>query len=161
MRIKRIEIENFLCYYGKSSITFDYGPTIIIGQNNTGKSKLFDAFNWVLYDKAFKTTIEEWKRTSDWKEELVNNFAKSKIKIGDCITTEITLEFDDEESNSYLLSREYSIIKRSENNWDCPKQSETSLSKKEPISNNYQDYYNSDAEDQIRLLFPLDFHELK
>ena len=41
MIIKHIEIENFRCYE-KQEFHFSKGANIILGQNNSGKSKLFD-----------------------------------------------------------------------------------------------------------------------
>ncbi len=65
MIFKYIEIQGFLSFYQKTVIPFADTTTIIIGQNNTGKSKLFDAFNWVLYEKIFITERERWVEGAD------------------------------------------------------------------------------------------------
>ena len=53
MEFKQITIQNFLSYYIKSTFDFE-STTIILGQNNTGKSKLFDAINFVLYERVYE-----------------------------------------------------------------------------------------------------------
>lgn len=55
MEFKYITISNFLSYYDKNEIEFSPATTIFIGQNKSGKSKLFDAINFVLYNRIFLT----------------------------------------------------------------------------------------------------------
>ncbi len=153
MIIKSIEIENFLSYYGKHELIFDEGPTIIIGQNNTGKSKLFDAFNWVLYDKAFNTEQEMWYETKDWQDGLFNRKAKLESKVGDSISTSVSLIFYDEEENKYLLVREYEI-KNKNNNWECQGRSNLYLTISEAVTNNTIDYFDEEAIEKIKGIFP-------
>ncbi|MBW7841609.1 MAG: AAA family ATPase [Ignavibacterium sp.] len=154
MIIKTIDIENFLSYYGKNEIKFSDGPTIIIGQNNTGKSKLFDAFNWVLYDKAYKTEEETWYETKEWLADIVNRKAKKECSEGGAIITSVSLIFYDEEDNKYLLTREYEIKKNGKNSWDVPKKTQLYLTKTEAITHNNTDFFNQDAVDKIKELFP-------
>jgi DNA sulfur modification protein DndD len=155
MLIRRIEIENFLSYYGKeNTFEFDLGPTIIIGQNNTGKSKLFDAFNWALYDRAFKTEEEKWDCTKDWGEELINNLAKKECSIGKSVDCSVSVLFIDEDDNSYFLTREYRIKKINEKKWDIPKSSELTLTVTEAITSNSKSYYDKEVEEQLYTLFP-------
>ena len=154
MLINRIEIENFLSYHEKNPFEFGEGTTIIIGQNNTGKSKLFDAFNWVLYDRAFKTREERWDLTKDWGEELVNNLAKRDCITGNTVECSVSILFTDGEGNSYFLTREYRIKKTGEKSWDTPRNSELSLTITEAITGNNKSYYDKDAEEQLYTLFP-------
>lgn len=156
MIIKSIEIENFLSYSNSNNkFEFGDGPTIIIGQNRTGKSKLFDAINWAFYDKAYNTDFERWDTTKDWKEQLVNNHAKSFCKIGDSVTAQVTVVFEDEANqNIYTLTRDFKIKKKGENEWDVPRNSTLNLNKKDGLSNNSVDYWDLEAEDQIKSIFP-------
>lgn len=47
MIIKKLEIENYLCYYDKSIFELSKGLNIIIGENGEGKTKFFEALNWL------------------------------------------------------------------------------------------------------------------
>lgn len=47
MIIKKIQIENYLCYYGLNTFQFEDGLNIILGENNEGKTKYFEAVDWL------------------------------------------------------------------------------------------------------------------
>jgi DNA sulfur modification protein DndD len=47
MIIKKITIENFLCYYGVKEFELSDGLNIILGENGEGKTKFFDALEWL------------------------------------------------------------------------------------------------------------------
>ncbi len=47
MIIKKITIENFLCYYGEKEFELSDGLNIILGENGEGKTKLFEALEWL------------------------------------------------------------------------------------------------------------------
>ena len=53
MIIEKIELENFTCFAGKNSFSFKEGLNVIIGDNGYGKSQLYNAFYWVMYDQLF------------------------------------------------------------------------------------------------------------
>jgi DNA sulfur modification protein DndD len=48
MIIKKIIIENFLCYYDKKEFNFSEGLNIILGENGEGKTKFYEALEWLL-----------------------------------------------------------------------------------------------------------------
>jgi DNA sulfur modification protein DndD len=48
MIIKKIIIENFLCYYDKKEFVFAEGLNIILGENGEGKTKFYEALEWLL-----------------------------------------------------------------------------------------------------------------
>lgn len=154
MIIRSIEIENFLSYYLRNSFDFSLGPTLIIGQNNTGKSKLFDAFNWALYDRAYKTNDEKWFYTKDWRLDLVNNRAKNQCRSGESINCSVCITFEDENDYKFILTREYVVRRNSDGAWDIGKNSSLSLSRTDPVSHNTDDFYEKDAEEQLKILFP-------
>ncbi len=59
MRIKRIELKNFKRF---SDLTISQIPqnaklVLLIGSNGSGKSSLFDAFNWLRIERCRKTTL--------------------------------------------------------------------------------------------------------
>lgn len=49
MYISKLSIENIKGFYGKTEFKFQNGMNYIVGNNNSGKSTIFDAFNY-LYD---------------------------------------------------------------------------------------------------------------
>lgn len=154
MIIKSIEIENFLSYYNTNKFDFGDGPTLIIGQNRTGKSKLFDAINWAFYDKAYNTDFERWDTTRDWKEQLVNNYAKSLCNIGDFVNTSVVITFEDEVGNCFTLTKGYRIKKKSEIEWDAPRTATINLNKRDHLSYNSSDTWDLEAEELIKNIFP-------
>ena len=48
MIIKRIIVENYLCYYGSNSFELSDGLNIVLGENGEGKTKFFEALDWLL-----------------------------------------------------------------------------------------------------------------
>ena len=154
MIIKSIEIENFISYHKAVTFKFGDGPTIIIGQNRTGKSKLFDAIKWVLYGKAYNTDLEDWFETKDWKDQIVNNYAKSQCRIGDTVKASVIIIFEDEQENKYVLKREYKIKKKSATEWDSPRDTIVHLNKRDHSTNNSNDTWDLEAEDLVKTIFP-------
>ena len=123
MLIKSIKLKNFQCYYGdKHEINFTEGLNIITGSIASGKSKLFDAFYWVLNDKIF-VTGKDWVSTKSLGISLVSDKAKyDSNNINDLIETsvEIVVKTDsgrNSEAIEYTIRREYLISRRSMN--DC------------------------------------------
>ena len=153
MKILSIEIQNFLSFYDSNMFKFEDGPTIIIGQNKTGKSKLFDAFNWALYEKAFKTEEENWEKTKDWKDEIVNKYAKHLCKESDSVMAQVVLELIGDDDDSYIIDRSYRISKVN-GKWDCPDNTELNFCKIYSDTGNSDPYYDKAAQDEILSLFP-------
>ena len=93
MIFERIEIDNFLCYYMDNELAFG-DTTLIIGQNNTGKSKLFDALNWGLFGRAYHTETETWRDPNEWKLnglDLINRRALKEAQNGSDLCAQVTL----------------------------------------------------------------------
>ena len=67
MIIEKIELQNFMCYSGKNTIEFNEGINVVIGDNGYGKSKLYDAFYWVMYDQVFATEQKSFQTTKSKK----------------------------------------------------------------------------------------------
>jgi len=133
MNIKSISLENFQCYSGeanKNRFDFDKGLNVIIGDNGAGKSKLFDAFYWVLDDKVYDTQQKEFVRTSIAGKNIISDKLKNNAKPGERIKAEVTLEVETDRF-SYVITRTYKITKKEEedginnkDNWIEPKNSE-------------------------------------
>ncbi|MBT4455966.1 hypothetical protein HOC54_02375 [Candidatus Peregrinibacteria bacterium] len=113
MIIHNIELTDFLCYSGNNSFTFTEGINVIIGDNGYGKSKLYDAFYWVMYDQIFVSERREFVHTRNVKSKLISDKAKAiaeegKIKASVCITFHNPVN-----DASYILKRSYAIQKKS------------------------------------------------
>jgi DNA sulfur modification protein DndD len=63
MIIKKVVIENFLCYYGKKEFVFADGLNIILGENGEGKTKFYEALVWLFNGSVrnLKSLISEKK----------------------------------------------------------------------------------------------------
>jgi DNA sulfur modification protein DndD len=146
MIIKSIAIENFQCYSGDlSTNTFEFkkGLNVIIGDNGSGKSKLYDAFFWVMYDKIFNSSTRDLELTSHVGINLVSDKSKAECELGEKVETKVRLVLEELKAESsypeeYLLERKFSIkkIKESEdfndkNIWQLDARSITRIEKKD------------------------------
>lgn len=50
MIIKKVIIENYMCYYDIKTFEFTNGLNIILGDNGEGKTKFFDAIEWLFQE---------------------------------------------------------------------------------------------------------------
>jgi DNA sulfur modification protein DndD len=123
MLIKSIKLKNFQCYFGdEHEINFTTGLNIITGSIASGKSKLFDAFYWVLNDKIF-VTGKDWVSTKNLGISLVSDKAKYESEnIDDLIETSVeivvsTLSGKSSNPIEYTIKRQYLISRKSMN--DC------------------------------------------
>jgi len=114
MILTSIELNNFMCYSGSNRFDFTEGINLIIGDNGYGKSKLFDAFYWVMYDECFNTSLKAFRTTSRLKKLIVSDKAIAETDDG-TITTSVILTFHNVERDSiYILERRYQIRKYGE-----------------------------------------------
>lgn len=109
MIIEKIELENFMCYSGKNSMDFKEGINVIIGDNGYGKSKLYDAFYWVMYDQVFVPEKKEFQSTKAVKSKIISDKAKHDTSDGK-LSTSVSITFHSiERDKVYILERKYTI----------------------------------------------------
>lgn len=107
MIIEKIELENFMCYAGNSSMEFTEGINVIIGDNGYGKSKLYDAFYWVMYDQVFVPEKKEFQNTRAVKSKIISDKAKANAKDGK-VSASVSITFHNLEKDSmFILERKY------------------------------------------------------
>lgn len=106
MIIKSIRLANFQCYHGTENVfEFSEGLNVIIGDNTAGKSKLYDAFYWVLHDRL---PSYKHQKTEVVKEKFVNEWTKGKALEKKPIKVEVELTFRDNQ-NEYQFIRSFNI----------------------------------------------------
>ncbi|MGQ7868961.1 AAA family ATPase [Sunxiuqinia sp. sy24] len=110
MYIKQLVIENFQCYYSRKEFKFSKGLNIILGANGHGKSKLFDAIQWL-----FTGEIDEDKM-SFIRESIISKKALNEMTLDDIVTVRVALEVQ-QESIPYTIERQYTVTLRSENDY--------------------------------------------
>ena len=112
MIIEKIILKNFLCFKNE---TIEFGPraNIILGRNRTGKSKIFDAFNWVLFDRIWITNEREWRKTKKCACEILNNEAFHNSKDGEVLDVSVSLHFTSK-NVKYVLDKEMEIYNNKE-----------------------------------------------
>lgn len=117
MILKSIELSNFMCYSGSGSEnTFEFkeGINLIIGDNGYGKSKLFDAFYWVMYDQVFDTDREQFRDTRLMKGRIVSDKAIFEAQEGVVTASVVITLQQNERGHEYILERRYSVKKLSD-----------------------------------------------
>lgn len=113
MIIKRIKINNFGSFFDETNIEFADTSTVILGRNGTGKSKLFDAFNWVLYERVFHAVRRQW---IDERSELVSyvintRAARESLYVGDSrVSTSVELSLITQTEHEYRIKRKYDYV---------------------------------------------------
>ena len=126
MIIKNITIENFQSYYESQTIEFSKGLNLIIGNGGKGKSKLFNAFYWVLFGKIYITGIC-WCTTDNLPQsakfamqryEFINKRALFKAQINDKIRASVQIEIEDDKGNDYIIERSVSALRLEGEEWD-------------------------------------------
>lgn len=92
MIIKKIFIENYLCYFGRNEFNLGDGLNIIIGDNGEGKTKFYDAVSW-LFDR---------NRDNSNLDILVSAKALDEILVGDCVTVRVSMTIEQYEKKKII-----------------------------------------------------------
>ncbi|MEX0996925.1 MAG: AAA family ATPase [Flavobacteriaceae bacterium] len=147
MIIQKVELNNFKSYYGNQVFNFKNGLNIVSGKIGTGKTSLYEAFQWVLLDSmSFKDNIDE-----DFILNKKFEFESLQKNINQ-IESSVTI-FVEEDSIVYRIKKEnvYTI-----KNNDCQIQEiNTSISFEEPRTGNSKVILDRrEVESKLDELFP-------
>ncbi len=167
MLIRKISISNFLCYYGTNNhFEFVEGLNIVLGANGYGKSKLYDAFQWVFGDGITDNTsritsgelkLSSLKQTSAVKGELVSEKAKVECAVGDSVETKVVVEVEDQRNGNpkkYQLIRTYRTRRTDEKAWVEPGKSELQILEFDIIT--YKPVAEAKHDEILERLIPVD-----
>src|SRR6056297_3217911 len=114
MIINSIIVKNFQCFYDEVKFEFNEGLNFVLAANGHGKSKLFDAFYWVINNSIIGSDGRPIP-TSEVKHNLINKKALMVAENNESIKTKVILEFE-HNSENYQISRNYGTIKTKNNN---------------------------------------------
>lgn len=117
MKINSIRLLNFLPFKGEQIIDFTDGLNIVNGNIGSGKSNLFNAFYWCLFNKIY-VTDEGWEQNPD-PLEIINASVLDKIEEGQEIDFGVYIDLETEDVDSgitinYSINRLFSIIKENQ-----------------------------------------------
>ncbi|MBX0326635.1 AAA family ATPase, partial [Oscillochloris sp. ZM17-4] len=103
MYLKRIDIQGFKTFAGRTAIDFRSGITAVVGPNGSGKSNLADAIRWVLGEQSLATL--RCKRS----EELIYSGGGRRAPAG---LAEVSLTIDNSDRLLPLDFDEVTIARR-------------------------------------------------
>lgn len=105
MILKKVRLLNFMCYYGDNEFEFTDGLNVIIGDNGYGKSKIYDAIYWVMYDQCFDTSAEEFRPTRLVNNKLASDRAVHEAEDGRIKCSVALTFYDSNKEETYTLER--------------------------------------------------------
>lgn len=126
MLIKSITIENFQSYYDSQTMEFSQGLNLVIGNGGKGKSKLFNAFYWVLFGKIYITGIG-WCSTDSLpnsakfamqKHDFFNKKALFEASEGLIVRASVQIELVDDKGVCYTIERSAVAKRKQSEEWD-------------------------------------------
>lgn len=121
MRINRLVIKNFRCYYGESEIVFNNEGkvTLIYGRSGYGKSSILQFFRWVLYDnpdfgehndKPFYNYVLAEEKSDGESFEVLGTIDFEHIGVKYSITKRIVYEKNNTSINKIESTCELSVL---------------------------------------------------
>ncbi|WP_304066698.1 AAA family ATPase [Pedobacter glucosidilyticus] len=125
MIIKNITIQNFQSYYGSQSLEFSSGLNLIVGHGGKGKSKLFNAFYWVLFGNIYITDIG-WRATNGFphntkfamdRHDFINSKSLFDTEIDDEVRAVVNLDLKDDKGIFYEIERSVTAKRLNHENW--------------------------------------------
>ena len=126
MKIRKIKIENFQSYYEIQTLEFSDGLNLIIGNGGKGKSKLFNAFYWVLFGRIYVTgvgwcttdSLPQSAKFSMQRHEFINKRALYNASVNDEVISSVQIELEDDKGINYIIDRSVSALRLDSEEWD-------------------------------------------
>ena len=112
MIIRKIQIENYLCYYDSNTFELSGGLNIILGENGEGKTKFFEAVDWLFngenrkldmlvsakklneteIGESFRVRVSMTVEQYGEKSIITKSFIAKKEKANECSTSNFMIE---------------------------------------------------------------------
>jgi DNA sulfur modification protein DndD len=119
MIIRKIQIENYLCYYDSNTFELSEGLNIILGENGEGKTKFFEAVDWLFNGEnreldmlvsakkldeteigdSFRVRVSMTVEQYGEKSIITKTFLAKKEKANECSTSSFMIEGISENSS--------------------------------------------------------------
>lgn len=140
MIINKITIENFLCYFEKKTFNLSSGLNIILGENGEGKTKFYEAIEWMLTENIDGKMPNLIDLISAMKRKNSSIDSKFEVSVG------IEVKQFNEVKN---IKRSFTVTKESELSF---KVSNTILTATIDKANGTRE--NANGEDVLEQIFP-------
>ncbi|MDZ7776528.1 MAG: AAA family ATPase [Bacteroidales bacterium] len=113
MIIEKVIIENYKCYYGIKEFKFTNGLNIILGENQEGKTKFFEALEWLFNGR--ESNIESILSMKRKSELNIDDICRVKVKLlakqyNELRTLERSVTFEKKEDGLKTISNEFSCV---------------------------------------------------
>ncbi len=112
MIIRKIQIDNYLCYYDTNTFELSEGLNIILGENGEGKTKFFEAVDWLFNGEnreldmlvsakklneteigdSFRVRVSMTVEQYGEKSIITKSFLSKKEKANECSTSSFMIE---------------------------------------------------------------------
>jgi len=112
MIIKKIQIDNYLCYYDTNTFELSEGLNIILGENGEGKTKFFESVDWLFNGEnreldmlvsakklneteigdSFRVRVSMTVEQYGEKSIITKSFLAKKEKANECSTSSFMIE---------------------------------------------------------------------
>ncbi|QJP33315.1 AAA family ATPase [Nonlabens sp. Ci31] len=119
MIIKKIQIDNYLCYFDTNTFELSEGLNIILGENGEGKTKFFEAVDWLFNGEnrelemlvsakklneteigdSFRVRVSMTVEQYGEKSIITKSFLAKKEKANECSTSSFMIEGISENSS--------------------------------------------------------------
>lgn len=157
MFLEQLTLENFLSYFDRNEIKFSQMTTLIIGQNNTGKSKLFDAINFAIYGRVYDTQKESWTEDErDISTLILNKHKINEVLKGNLQTIEsgVSVIVKNVPDKNILLKIERSYSYKFTNGKYEYNSKKISISEIDEFDGRTNPFLGTDAQEKIKSYFP-------
>ena len=156
MELKTITLKNFLSYFDENEIEFSDMTTIFIGQNNTGKSKIFDAINFALYERIWITDKGENGSWIDSDREIatfiLNNHKKNVALSNNEKSIEVSVSLVLDVGSTFLTVERMYFYKNTEGKFVYTNKN-FSVSETDKLSGKSTPYMGEEATDKLNIYF--------